>query len=242
MSTRLRQKAAGHSGQFPSSRATRVGCRLAVLRGCRHSTHQRRSVDGHEGFLCSVRSRSTLTDVLTLTCTKRSMGMAIGGGSNGGCTRYCGRRISATWPAPHHRLLPYRLDLRYRPSAVLLPNAAGGSNAAENGRSPRGSYGLTSHKNRMPVSSRSSMPADDPLLPITAFWSSDWCTLKAAIPQCLPGTPRCLQRQQSRRGRAGPDDEPVVDVRRCVIDGTDSAPCMHALRTMIEAPSLLFVK
>ena len=43
------------------------------------------------------------------------MDMAIGGGSNGGRTRYCGRRISATWPAPHHRLLPYRLDLRYRP-------------------------------------------------------------------------------------------------------------------------------
>ena len=68
--------------------------------------------------LCSVRSRSPLAGVLTLTCTKRSMDMAIGGGSNGGRTRYCGRRISATLPAPHHRLLPYRLDLRYRPNAA----------------------------------------------------------------------------------------------------------------------------
>jgi len=68
------------------------------------------------------RSRRGLrADVLSLAGTKQSLGPASGDRTNGGCTRYCGRGNPATWPAPHHRSVPYHPDLRYRPRAGLQP-------------------------------------------------------------------------------------------------------------------------
>ena len=65
--------------------------------------------------LSSGWGRWVLQGVLTLTAAKRLLGTANGAGQNGGCTRYCGHRASATRLAPLHQPLPHHLDWRYRP-------------------------------------------------------------------------------------------------------------------------------
>ena len=80
------------------------------------------------GRQCSVRSLSPLAGVLTLTCTKRSLGRAAYAGPNGCCTRWCGRRHPASPRATRHRPLRRHLDWRYRPKAACwasqeLPDA-----------------------------------------------------------------------------------------------------------------------
>jgi hypothetical protein len=54
--------------------------------------------------------------VLTLTGTKQPLDPATGGGSNGRCTRYCGRRTFARRSASRRRLL-YSSNSQYRPGA-----------------------------------------------------------------------------------------------------------------------------
>ena len=52
---------------------------------------------------------------LTLTGTKRTLGLATGGGVNVSCTRYCSRRTRECRLASHRRQLLYSLSFRCHP-------------------------------------------------------------------------------------------------------------------------------
>ena len=89
-------------------------------------------IRGFERQQCSVRSRSLLASVLTLNGTKQSLGLTTGVTTNGGCTRYSGRRHQAVRSAARQRPLLYSSNSRYRPNpdrqaSPRLPDARPGS-------------------------------------------------------------------------------------------------------------------
>jgi len=67
---------------------------------------------------CSVRGRSLLAGVLTLNGTKQSLGLTTGVTTNGGCTRYSGRRHQAVGL----RRASSGFSVRFALEARTLPN------------------------------------------------------------------------------------------------------------------------
>jgi hypothetical protein len=101
----------------PRCRASRRNSRAALWTSRRsdggHSDKDPRLPGGSNGTGCSRWPRAAL---LTLPDTKQSLGPATGAGSNGRCTRYCGRRPERRGP---DLLAALRPSFRYAVSGAI---------------------------------------------------------------------------------------------------------------------------